>query len=379
MNDPTDYRDAFPVTEKYAYFQHPAVGALPQTTRDTLSELIEDMTVNGCLNDREWNSRVEETRRLAGELLQVPSERIGFVNSTSHGLSWLAESVPLDAGDSILVPEGEFPANQFAWENLQRHDIQLERIPLDNGALVPDAIEKAIHPGVRLLSVSSVQFHNGFRADLETIGEIVDRHDLFFVVDAIQSLGWDQPYPDELPIDALVADGHKWLCGPEGAGIIYLDEEFQSRLDPALVGWHSVQSPYAFSNPEFDLREDAGVIEMGSRNTIGLIGLGKSLELLLDLGLKKINEQTATLRNHLTEQLLTKGFECPNQSWAPENRSPIVSFGHEDLPIDKAVDHCLERNVQLTRRGPRLRAGVHFYNNAEDIEQLLGAVTELLS
>lgn len=372
------YREQFPVTEEYAYFRHPAVGALPRATREALRDLTDDMTRNGCLNEGDWRKRVRRTRRRAAELVSADPDRIGFVSSTSHGLSWLAESMPLEAGETVLVPDCEFPANRFPWQNLRRRGISFETIPTDGGVVRVQDVEDCLGADVRALSLSSVQFSNGFRADLETVGELCREEDVFFVVDAIQSLGWDDLSVEELPVDALVADGHKWLCGPEGAGFLYLRESFQERLEPALVGWHSVQSRYEFENPRFDLRTDAGVVELGSQNTIGLVGLGTSLEVLLDVGLDTIRNRVRDLRRTLTSLLTERGFDCRHTDWEPRHRSPIVALDHPDLPGEGVVEECADRGVQLTRRGSRLRVGVHYYNNEDDLERLVQALESIV-
>lgn len=372
------YRDDFPVTNDYAYFRHPAVAALPERTHDAIHRLTDEMTAKGCLNERDWNRRVEATREQAAELLSARTDRIGFVNSTSHGLSWVAESLPLEPGDEVLVPDCEFPANLFPWKNLQRKDVTVRTVPAPEGTFDPDQIDDLISSDTRVLSLSSVQFHTGFRADLETIGGICSEQDVFFVVDAIQSLGWESLDPDHLNIDALVADGHKWMCAPEGAGIIYLDEDFQEELHPAIVGWYSVESAYDFEDPKFDLRSDAGIVELGSRNTIGLIGLGESLSLLHEVGLKTIRRQVMELKEQLTRRLLTDGFRCRHTNWSEGNHSPILSLTHPKLPDDGVVEKCEERNVQLTKRGDRLRVGLHFYNNREDIDRLLAVLNGLV-
>ncbi len=379
MEEKEKIRDQFSVTRNYAYFRHPAVGALPDPTSTAIRKLVDDMNQNGCLNEKKWRGKIRETRRKAAELLKTRPERIGFVSSTSHGLSWLAEALPLDKGDSVLVPECEFPANRFPWEHLQRRGIEHRTLETDDGTFTPGDIHEALVPSTKVLSLSSVQFHNGFRADLSAIGELCHEQDVVFVVDAIQSLGWDSIDVDSLAVDAVVADGHKWLCAPEGAGILYLDESLQERLDPALVGWHSVEDRYEFEEPVFNLRSDAAVVELGSQNTIGLIGLGSSLSVLLEVGLDRIRREIFQLRTYLNEELSERGFDCAHHPWPEKNQSPIIAIDHPKLPSQGLVESFENRGVQLTRRGDRLRVGLHYYNNRKDVDRLLKLLDETLS
>ena len=95
----------------------------------------------------------------------------------------------------------------------------------------------------RVLTVSSVEFASGFRNDLDALGELCRERGVFFFVDAIQSLGVFPLDVQQTPIDALSADGHKWLLGPEGAGIGYIRREWVERLHPIGVGANSVVHP----------------------------------------------------------------------------------------------------------------------------------------
>lgn len=271
----------------------------------------------------------------------------------------------------MLVPDCEFPANRFPWQHLERRGIEFRTLETNDGTFTAKDVSKAFVPSTKVLSLSSVQFHNGFRADLNAIGELCHERDVVFVVDAIQSLGWDLIDVENLPVDAVVADGHKWLCAPEGAGVLYLDESLRERLDPALVGWHSVEDRYEFEEPIFDLRFDAAVVEMGSQNTIGLVGLGTSLSVLQGVGLERIHREIVELRQYLTEKLRRRGFDCVHEPWPEQNKSPILALDHPELPPEGLVEAFEDRGVQLTRRGDRLRVGLHFYNNQEDVDQLL--------
>lgn len=375
-----DARELFPVTEDYAYFQTAAVTALPTPAREAIAEITREMAEDGCLNESRWIKQIETIRTRAARLINVPPGRIGFVKNTSHGLSILANSLPLEAGDGIAVPRGEFPANVYPWMNrCERDDLDFQPIPrADDGGVYLDQIEQTVEDHTRVLSLSSVQFHNGFRADLETIGEFCRKHNLFFVVDGIQSVGWDPINGHDLPVDALVADGHKWMCGPEGIGIIYLDESFQSELSISNIGWKSVKRATRFSEWDFELKEQANVVEEGSPNTIGLMALGASLKLIQSLGLEAIRERNLTLRDRAVEELTDLGFRCPSNSWDQVHLSPIIAMDHPDLDMSTLASACEDNHIQASLRDGQLRISLHFFNNDDDIDKLLDVAEGVL-
>jgi len=375
-----DVRELFPVCENYVYFQTAAVTALSLPAREAMSEFVREMAEDGCLNEDRWMRSVESIRTKAARLINVPPSRVGFVKNTSHGLSIIANSLRLEPGDGIAVPEGEFPANVYPWMNVaEQENLDFQRIPTgDQGEVTLNHIQAGCGDNTRVLSLSSVQFHNGFRADLEAIGSFCHTENIHFVVDGIQSIGWDNLDCHGTPIDAIVADGHKWMCGPEGIGIIYLSEPFQSQLSMSNVGWKSVKNPFDFSQWDFNLRDEADVVEEGSSNTVGIMGLGASLELLLDLGLDLIKPRTLHLRDKAARRLANAGFDLPSSDWEESHRSPILSINHPNLDMESLHQKCLEENIQASVRGGRLRLSFHFYNNETDIDTFLNVSKQCL-
>ncbi len=143
----------------------------------------------------------------------------------------------------------------------------------------------------RVLAISSVEFSSGFRNDLAALGELCRQRGIFFFVDAIQSLG---VYPldlQQVPIDGLAADSHKWLLGPEGAGIAYIRREWIDRLHASGVGWNSVVNPHDFSTVDFRMKPHAGRFEGGTINSGAIVGMGESMQFLLDAGIENVRDR----------------------------------------------------------------------------------------
>ena len=178
----------------------------------------------------------------------------------------------------------EFPANLYPWQRLEAQGVEVTWLsvfdPLDR---IDDACK-----GARLLSISFVGFLNGYRAPLREIGEICRRRGCIYFVDAIQGLGAFPLDVRECHIDALAADGHKWMLGPEGCGLLYISEALQERVTPVEFGWTNVAGYNDYASRDMTLRADAGRYECGTLNTIGCFGLRASLELLLEVGVERI-------------------------------------------------------------------------------------------
>jgi selenocysteine lyase/cysteine desulfurase len=240
--------------------------------------------------------------------------------------------------------------------------------------LLLDDLCAACDSRTRVLSISSVEFASGFRNDLAALGEFCQKRGLFFFVDAIQSLGAFPLDVQALPIDALAADGHKWLLGPEGAGIAYIRREKLEMLHPLGVGAFSVVRPWEFSRIDFTLKPHAGRYEGGAYNMAGITALGASLQMLLQVGIERIAERILELTDYLCEQAQRRGWTVFSSRQAPE-KSGIVSLIHPDWPAREVVRRCRERGVVVNARAERVRVSPHAYNTHEEIDRFLDAAT----
>jgi selenocysteine lyase/cysteine desulfurase len=200
-------------------------------------------------------------------------------------------------------------------------------------------------------------------------------------VDAIQGLGVFSLDVQAIPVDFLAADGHKWMLGPEGAGLLYIREGNLNLLEPAMQGWGSIRSAHHFSTSEMVLKSDASRYEGGSANHVGQIGLGKSLRMLLDHGCHQRNNPVAVavLENAaIIEQGLRslgasvyRARQFPNQD---NDLSGIITFTLEGQDPAQVRTRLLQDGVVLSVRHGRLRVATHAYNNIHDIERLLHGV-----
>src|SRR5260370_29505546 len=256
----------FPVTRRWAFFDHAAVAPISGRAQQALVEWAADMATNGEAFLGRWEQRVEEVRGLFGKLLNADPKDIAFAKNTSEGIGFVAEGFPWQSGDNVVTAAEEYPSNLYPWMNLASRGVTLRTVPSRDGRILLDDIVAAIDNRTRLVSLSSVEYASGFRNDLGAIGQFCRERGIFFFVDAIQSLGVLPLDVQQTPIDALAADGHKWLFGPEGAGIFYLRREWVQRLHAVGVGWNSVIGSHDFGKIHFRLKTHAGRWDGGPLN-----------------------------------------------------------------------------------------------------------------
>jgi selenocysteine lyase/cysteine desulfurase len=362
-----------PVTAKWAYFDHGAVAPLPQPTRVTIAAWLNEAAEEGDVPWQNWSQQVERTRLAAANLVGAGVEEIALVPNTTSGISLVAEGFPWREGDNVVTLGNEFPSNLYPWLNLASRGVQTRKVPLEGGRVDLSRVEEAIDGGTRLVSLSWVGFASGWRIDPAAAAELCHRRGCLFLLDAIQGLGVFPLDVKATGIDFFAADGHKWLLGPEGAGLLYVRREHLDLLRPLGLGWHSVASTGGFSS-EMNLRPTAARYEGGTQNMAGMIGLGASLALLSELGVgptsSPVAEQVLAITDYACERLASLGavLLSPREG---EHRSGIVTFqipGKDSVEIRKAL---LAAGIVTSCRGGGVRISPHGYATKEEIDRLI--------
>jgi selenocysteine lyase/cysteine desulfurase len=262
--------------------------------------------------------------------------------------------------------------------NLQSRGVELRRVSAGDGRVDLNRLAEACDARTRVVALSWVGYGSGWRIDPAAAARMAHDHGALFFLDAIQGMGVFPLDVQAADIDLLAADGHKWMLGPEGAGLFYAKQSLLAELRPLHVGWNSVKHRYDFNTIAFELREEAGRYEGGSANMVGYHALGASLKLLREMGCgpqqsaiaKRVLEIAAHARTRLSEigAVLDTPFEAGHNSG-------IVRFHLPDRDSQQLRKQCLDRNVVVSFRGGTLRISPHAYNNEEDVERLLAALT----
>ena len=356
------YREFFPVTRHLVYLNHAAVAPLCLPAAEAMERLTRDALDWGSLHYSQWLECYDGLRRGTARLVNGTPGEIAIVKNTSEGIATIAMGLDWRPGDRIVAFEGEFPANQYPWRRLESKGVTIEWLP-PTASL--ERIDQAAR-GARLLSISFVQFLSGFRADLIGIGEICRRRGVIYMVDAIQGLGAFPIDVQAAHIDALAADGHKWLLGPEGCGILYISRQLQEQVEPVEFGWTNVASYNDYASRDMTLRPDAGRYECGTLNTVGCFGLRAAIDFLLEVGIENIAPVVRGLAGQITEGVRRKGYEVLG-----EPNAGIVSFRKPGVDSAAMVAKLREHAIVAAPRAGWVRTSPHFYIEPEDIAKML--------
>ncbi|GBD36125.1 Cysteine desulfurase [bacterium HR36] len=362
-------RQEFPVTQRWAFFDHAAVSPISRAAHQTLCAWADDVLFNGEINEPAWEKEIEEVRSLAAQLLDTSPECIAFIKNTSEGIGFVAEGYPWKPGDNVVVPADEYPSNVYPWQNLANRGVEVRLVPSRSGRVVLDDIRQAMDARTRVVAVSFVEFATGFRVPLAELVEMCHQRGVHVFVDAIQGLGAIPLSVRAIPLDMLAAGSHKWLLGPVGAGIFYLRSELLEVLDPVSVGWKSVVRHWDFTTLDFRLKPSALRWENGTLSAGILLAFGASLRLLLELGLANIWQRIEYLTDQLCQRLESGGWRIFSSRLAQE-KSGIVSVEPRRQEARTLVRQARQEGIVINHRAGRLRISPHCYNNEEELARL---------
>jgi cysteine desulfurase / selenocysteine lyase len=363
------FKDLFPVTQNLVYFNHAAVGPLSTRASEAMQRHARDQRDFGALHWRVWYAEHDRARQLAARLIGAQPKEIAFIKNTSEGLSFVAQGLRWHERDNVVTSAIEFPSNWTPWKRLEQKGVEC-RV-----AALPDVehIEPLIDKRTRLVTISSVAFHNGFTADLSAIGELCASRGILFCVDAIQSVGILPTDVRAAKIDFLSLDGHKWICGPEGAGIFYVAAERLDELEVVESGWTNIDRKGKFIDCPTELLPDSRRFEAGALNTNGIYGLAAALELLLEIGIETIRDRAMSVATTLAAGLESIGWTAPLLG------SPIVGATPPDVEKSILWYHrkLEEKGVVCAPREGLLRFSPHFYNGEDEAERVIDALKGL--
>ena len=362
-----------PVARRWAYLDHAAVAPLTGPARSALTEWADDATYNGATRYSAWMQRIDQLRGLAARMIAAEPQEIALIRNTTEGISLVAEGYPWRPGDNVVVRADEFPSNQYPWMNLAARGVETRRIPVRGDETDLDRLASACDGRTRIVSVSWVTYTNGWRHDLNRLAEMTHNCGALLFLDAIQGLGAFPLDVKKTPVDFLAADGHKWLLGPEGAGIFFTRREHLGLLRPLGVGWNSVVHAHDFTRIELVVKDMAERYEGGSPNTAGLIGLGASLELLSRFGIEAIARRVLEITDLACRRLEQIGAVVRSDR-RDAFKSGIMAFELPGRDPQALRQRCLDQDVVLSCRGGRLRISPHAYNDDSDVDRLIQAL-----
>jgi selenocysteine lyase/cysteine desulfurase len=367
------------VVESCAYFDHAAVAPISTPARLAMSEYLQQVENQGDIEWREWAKGVEIGRKRAAQLIDCTPDEIAFIPNTTYGINVIANGVPWQPGDNLVVPDNEFPSNLLPWKLLVRRGVEVRIVPT-NGQLDIDRLLEFVDSRTRIVTASWVHYATGYRLDLAELCARVQARGAKLFVDAIQGLGAFPLSIRDVPIDFLAADGHKWMLGPEGAGILFVRKGHLDWLEPIMMGWGSVSQAHDFSPEQSELKKQASRYEGGSANMVGVLGFAASIGVLLEAGCHRASSGMADTilqtSGRLEDGLKAMGAHVFRHSNI-DRQSGILSFELPNQDSHQVRQRLLNEKIVISVRHGRLRAAVHAYNIDDEVSRMLSTLSDI--
>lgn len=372
-----EVRKLFPVTEGFTYFLANGKSPLPRPVADAAKEMVDSITNSGVVAMALSQPLVVETRDKAARLLGCDADEVAFSRNTAEGALWLAQSMPWEEGDEVLITRHEYATLVYPFMAQEHNGVKVKLVEQDNRRITPEVIEKGITDRTRLAAVSWPQFDTGQRCDLKAISKICRERGVLLLVDPIQCLGSIRLDVRQTGIDCLSAGTHKGLLGLPGLGVFYCRKALLEKLRPVHTGWGSMETgpdeEYNTVPYNFEPAKGARRYEEGCKNMVGIAALNAALDLIEEIGAENIENRVKEITDYLCEQAEAKGCEIvsprENNQW-----SGIVL-----IRLPKQDPHKLEEELRdelilaHTMRGC-LITGTNFYNNHEDVDRLISRI-----
>ncbi|MFH1699342.1 MAG: aminotransferase class V-fold PLP-dependent enzyme [Candidatus Zixiibacteriota bacterium] len=367
-------RRHFPHTGRKIYFNPASNGPLPIPAFKIVTDSIRMANLAAIRAQKELFSSLDSIRRNAAKIFGCRQSEAGFGFNTTFGINLAAFGLPLEKGDEILLLDVEFPANVYPWLELRNSGMKVNFIRSQNGFLNIDDLRKAITKNTKVISISFVQFFNGYKNDLKKIGEICREHKIYFVVDAIQGAGCEPLRVKNWGVDIASAGGQKWLLSPQGTGIFYVSEKVQKFLKPPWRSWLGVDWKANWTNlRDFNKSYVLGAqqYEMGTYPVSLVYALEWSLDFMVKIGIKNIQKHNHFLIDMLIDYLKSEPYYQIASSLEGKYRSSILSFRDTGGKIEKIYEYLTRKSIITSMREGCIRVSVHLYNNESDIEILI--------
>ena len=350
---------------------------------------------------REMRGYLTDARKNAAAFIHADPDEIALVIGTTHGLGIIANAIPFEKGDNVLVCDLEYQASVVCFMPMSRKTgYEIRPVKSHGGIITAADFEAAMDAHTKAIMLASVQEVNGYRADLKEIVEMAHRHGVLVAVDGVQEAGALKVDVHESGCDFYTAGGKKWIGNPFGMGFLYVRREICQKLEPMYYGYFSMKVPPKFpdyvsylEDPARTPFDDEGIIDdatkfeiMGFTNYVGALGLKEALQVQMDLGQEVIEKKIKALNKHLLARLSLLGIRAESP-YDEAHMSGIAAFnfGFQNGSIEKEkrlVKYLQDRRIFISLRSSTgtggIRVSMHYYNTEEEIDRLMDAIGDFL-
>jgi cysteine desulfurase/selenocysteine lyase len=364
--------DHFPIKSKRAYLNNASIGPISEPVIAAVDTFLHDVRDNGRNNYPHWCEYAEtHIKARIARLIGAKAAEIAFTKNTTEGLVTVANGLDWREGDNVVLPQAEYPSNVYCWMRLAKQGVEIRWVEPEDGRIPVSRIAEAINSRTRLVSISAVQFSNGFRHDLSGTSTLCRSRGVLLNLDAIQLIGALKLNLSQIHVDFLSAGGHKWMLAPIGTGFFYCNATSLGAIEPTNVGYHSVAKGEAHLDYDLtSLRPGAARFEAALENFPGIWGLDAAIKIQLGLGAEAVERHIIGLTDYAEEGLRRRGWTISSPRKSQE-QSGLLSFYSTKADVGRLEMTLRAAGVDLAIRDGKFRISPSYYNDVDDIDRLL--------
>ncbi|MFP4655190.1 MAG: cysteine desulfurase [Methanohalobium sp.] len=390
MYDILEIRKDFPVLDDVIYLDSAATTQTPVQVVSAVNNYFYKYAGNYGRGAhrlaRETTNHYEDSRENVARFMNVDPSKTIMTKNATESINMVALGINWNLGDHIVTTSLEHHTDLLPWMRLKEKGVDMTVVPPDeNGIINPDEIASSITDGTRLVAVTHVSNVFGSVQDIGEITRITHKAGVMVLIDGAQSLGHIPVDVGSIGCDFFAASGHKGLLGPQGTGLLYVREP--EIMEPSYFGGGMVHS---VTTTGFELEPCPTKFESGTPNMPGVIGLGRGVEYVQNVGVANIEKHEKSLVKNTASRLA----EIPYvEVYGPDDRCGVVSFnitGLNSHDVAMILDetssvcvrsgyHCAMPALQSIGVEGTVRASVGLYNTQEEIDTFIDAVSQITS
>lgn len=370
----------FPASRKFTYLNAASVALMYEGAANAVIEWQQDLAQNGTMNFDEVAEEAvfDNLHNAAAKLFNASPKDIAVGSSATELISSLAWALAPGPGTNIVSTDIVFPSTIYPWARVARHtNCEIRLVKGQLGYVDPDDLIQHIDDNTAVVAISHVEFGTGQRYDLEKLAKVAHAVGASLVVDATQSAGMLPIDAKTSNVDVLIAAAYKWLCGPFGVAVMYVVPHLYKILDPGLVGWRSHRDMWDHQAIRLELPETAQRFEFSTMTYGCAIGLTKSIEYLLQVGIEPIFTYTRSLADLLRRGLEQRGIEIISPK-NDQERTAILSVRFPNKDSAQVAQYLNSNQIMVSKRGEFVRFSPHLYNEPIDIQKTLELIDKIL-
>jgi kynureninase len=365
-DDWASLRSEFPLLDCLIYLNACSLGPLPRAGREALDRYAEAWDAKGTPAWYSCCPWLGQLRSRVAELLHAPEGSTAIAPSVSVALGTLASGLPsLKGRRKVLIGALDFPTIGHQW--LSRPEFEVEFVPTEDGATIPpEAFAERIDDRTAMVITTHLFYTTGYLQDVRAIADAAHRHGALCVIDGYQTVGCVPIDVARLDCDAFVGGCLKWLSGGPGTAFMYVRPELLSSTSPQGTGWFATRNPFSFTLERLDFAPDARRLETGTWAVPSHYAALAGLELILEVGVERIQERLRDLTGRILERCAAAGVRTFTPA-AREQRCGIVAL--ESAAPEEVEARLHADGVVVDSRPGRLRLSPHWCVSESELER----------